>query len=125
MKTRKLTALAVLLFAGALVAAPTPVPIEAQVSPQTIVEGSDTVWLTVHTDIALSAVDTKTVAVNGIPVAFTKSDNHGNLVAKFAFDDVLGIVSPPSATLTLTGTTKAGGAFAGSDTVRVIGGGPR
>lgn len=91
------------------------------VSPSTIVLGCDKgSMVTVHTDIALSAVDRTSVELNGVPAAYTKSDNCGNLVAKFNQEDIEAIVAPPDATLVLTGMTIDGFPFSGADTVRVI-----
>jgi len=77
-------------------------------------------WLTIHADIPLGVVDTASVYVNGVAVDWTKADAQGNLVAKFCLDDVLAVIAPPSATLTLTGTTKLGATFSGTDTVKVV-----
>lgn len=93
--------------------------ISITVSPKTMVIGSETVWVTVHTNIALSRVDCSTLTLNGITVAWTKADAKGNLVAKFHYDEVEKIVSPPQTMLTLKGVTKDGTPFEGSDTVAV------
>ena len=91
------------------------------VSPSTIVLGCDKgAMVTVHTDIALSAVDPTSVELDGVPAEFTKSDNRGNLVAKFSQEAIEAIVAPPEATLELTGMTIDGFPFSGADTVRVI-----
>lgn len=98
--------------------------IEATVSPATIVLGSEVTWVSVHTDIALSAVASPTVTLNGVGVAWVKADARGNLVAKFRFGEIEEIVAPPTATLVLEGATKDGVPFRGTDvvTVRRIGG---
>lgn len=100
-----------------------PVPdlleVEIAVSPNTIVLDSEATWVTVHTDIPLGSVAVETLALSGIDVSWVKADAKGNLVAKFDFDAVAAIVSKPSATLTLTGTTVGGVPFEGSDMVRV------
>jgi hypothetical protein len=93
--------------------------IAVKVSPNAIVIESDGAWVTVHTDIALSAVDTSTLTLNGVEVAWTKADAKGNLVAKFTQADIKPIIAPPEATLELAGMTKAGVEFSGSDTVLV------
>lgn len=95
--------------------------IAIKVSPNTIVLASKGTWVTVHADIAYSLVDTGTVELNGLSPKITFADDCGNLVAKFPLADVKGIVEPPTAELTLTGVTKAGVPFAGSDTVAVRG----
>jgi len=96
------------------------IEIELRISPNTIVIGSPGDWVTAHTDIAFSSVNTATVSLNGVPAAWTLADNKGNLVAKFVRDDVENIVSPPDALLSLTGMTIEGENFSGSDVVRVI-----
>ena len=93
--------------------------VNIKISPNTIILGSDVVWVTVHTNIPLSKVDCSTLALNHIPVAWTKADAKGNLVAKFHYSKVEEIVEPPQAILTLTGVTKDGILFSGSDTVAV------
>ena len=91
------------------------------VSPSTIVLGLDKgASVTVHTDIALSAVDGASVALSGVPAYLTKADCRGNLVAKFHQEEIEAIIAPPEATLVLTGITTDGAPFSGSDTVRVI-----
>jgi hypothetical protein len=91
------------------------------VSPSTIVLGLDKgAAVTVHTDIPLGAVDRASVALSGVPAALTKADNRGNLVAKFRQEAIEALVAPPEATLVLTGMTRDGVPFSGSDTVRVI-----
>ena len=99
--------------------------IDAKVSPGTIVIGSAVTWVTVHTDIALRAVDSSTITLNDIGVAWTKADAKGNLVAKFKFKQIESIVTPPRVILTLKGLTKDGVPFAGSDTVPVRTDGPK
>lgn len=91
-------------------------------SPSTINLGSlsDGDWLTVHTDIGYGSVDTATLALNGIPLAFAFADSRGNLVAKFSLAVLKEIVAPPSAVLTLTGSTATGAPLEGSDVVSVL-----
>lgn len=96
-----------------------PLPIDVTVSPKTIVFDSESEWLTVHTDIALSAVDTTSIELNELAVSWTKADARGNLVAKFDIDDVKAMVTVGEAVLTLTGYTKAGVFFSGTDVVPV------
>jgi hypothetical protein len=90
-----------------------------KVSPNTIVIASPGDWITVHTDIAYGSVDTSSITLNGVAVAWTKSDLRGNLVAKFAQADIKAIIAPPEVTLTLSGLTNGGEPFTGSDTVAV------
>jgi len=111
------------LIAGSGIAQ--PLSIVAKVSPGTIVIGSDVTWVSVHTDISLARVNTSTLTLNGVPIAWTKADSRGNLVAKFNFDKIERIVTPPGEVLTLKGVTKDGILFAGSDRVVVRKGGPK
>jgi hypothetical protein len=80
---------------------------------------SESEWLTVHTDIALSAVDTSSLMLNGLAVSWTKADARGNLVAKFDIDEVKAMVAPGEAVFELTGVTTAGVSFSGTDSVPV------
>jgi len=85
------------------------------VSPSVIVLAKvDT--LTVHTNIAFSAVTT--VTLNGVAPTGVGADSLGHLVAKFAITEDLGLTSGP-ATLTLTGAFTDGTEFCASDDVIV------
>ena len=90
-----------------------------QVSPATLILDSPGTWVTVHAEIAYSDVDQATLTMNGVELVYSKSDNRGELVVKFAREDIQNIVSPPEATLTLTGLTVDGTPFAGSETIPV------
>lgn len=96
-------------------------PLGVAVSPQTLIldfeQGGHVV---VHTDIPYSKVNTSSLELSGVPVWWTKADDRGCLVAYFHEEEVEVIVAPPSAVLTLTGETKDGAAFSGSDSVQVI-----
>ncbi len=92
------------------------------VSPNVVNLDSSGSWITVHAEIAYSAVSSASVVLNGIPVDWTKSDSRGEFVAKFAIDDVKVILTPGPVQLTLTGTTRTGQSFAGTDTILVLGG---
>jgi len=89
------------------------------VQPKVLVIASESEWLTIHTDIALSAVDTSSLAVNGLPVSWTKADAKGNLVAKFDIEEVKAMVAPGEVVFELTGLTNDGVSFSGTDTVCV------
>jgi len=96
-------------------------PLGVAVSPHTLILGADQGGtVAVHTAIPLSAVDTSTLDLNGIPVMWTKADARGELVAMFSEDAVKAIVTPPSALLTLTGEMKDGTGFWGSDEAQVV-----
>ncbi|MHB9105673.1 MAG: hypothetical protein ACYDCO_01340 [Armatimonadota bacterium] len=86
------------------------------VSPSVIVLAKvDTI--TVHTNIAATAVDTGSLALDGAAPTSVGVDDLGHITAKFAVAD-LGL-SPGVVRLTLTGAFTDGGAFSASDTVRV------
>jgi hypothetical protein len=93
--------------------------ISIKVSPNTIALESLGELVTVHTDISLGMVDTSSLSLNGVEVAWTKADARGNLVAKFNLAEIKAIVEPPQATLQLEGLTNNGVEFSGTDTVTV------
>lgn len=90
------------------------------ISPSTINLQAAGTWVTVHAEIDYCDVVGASVTLEGIPVKATFADNRGDLVAKFLVGDVRGIVTPGTAELTLCGTTRDGGTFAGTDMVKVI-----
>jgi len=90
------------------------------VSPSTVSLDSKGVWVTVHAEIDYRLVTGASVTLNGIEVISTFADDRGGLVAKFSLDAVKAILAPGSAVLTLSGETKDGETFSGSDTVRVV-----
>ena len=90
-----------------------------RIAPNTLVLGSDGTLLTVHTDVALSSVDTSSIILDGIPVSWTKADSKGNLVAKFDLNAVKAISTPPEIELTMTLTLKDGTEISGSGTIAV------
>jgi hypothetical protein len=95
--------------------------IDITVSPNVINIASQSEVVTVHTDIPYSAVSGATVTLNGLNIYFWKSDNRGYFVAKFVAGEVKGIVEAgTTATLTLSGETRTGEDFSGSDNVRII-----
>ena len=96
-----------------------PLTINIKISPNTLAMDAETVWLTVHTDIALSAVDTTSIEIDGLAVSWTKADARGNLVAKFDINEVKSMVAPGEVVLTLTGVRNDGVAFMGSDAIVV------
>ena len=110
--------LATVILAAAAQGADLIVPIV--VSPSTINLQAAGTWVTVHAEIDYSDVEAASVTLNGIPVKATFADNRGDLVAKFSVVDVRGIVEPGMAQLTLSGTTRDGDTFSGTDAVRVI-----
>lgn len=113
---------AIVLASIGLVRGGDVITIEVTVSPSTLVLSSQGQWVTVHTDIAYAAVEKSTLELNGVAVAWTKSDDKGFLVGKFNLDDVKSIVAPPSAELTLSGVCYDGTLFTGTDIVSVSNG---
>lgn len=98
--------------------------IAIQVSPNTLNLDSEGTWVTVHATIPFSAVDlgSVTLTANGADVAISSfyADARGDLVTKSSIDAVKGKVDVGSATFTLSGLSKTGEPFSGSDTIRVI-----
>lgn len=68
--------------------------IDITVQPHVINIASASTVVTVHTDIAYGAVAGASVTLNGLDIAWWKSDSRGNFVAKFTADAVKGIVDP-------------------------------
>lgn len=93
--------------------------VDVQVAPAQIVLNAPSTWLTVHADIAYSAVQEGTVYINGLDADRVFPDDCGNLVAKVEMERIKELVEPPSAEITLTGLTTGGEAFSGSAVVRV------
>jgi len=107
------------LFASHPVA--TQETIEITVSPNVINIASQSTVVTVHTDIAYSEVAGASVTLNTIPISWWKSDDRGYFVAKFDAAEVKGKVDPgTTATLTLSGKTKDGESFSGTDSVKIV-----
>lgn len=99
--------------------------IEIVVAPNVLNIQSQGQVVTVHTDIAYGAVQSSSVMLNGVEIYFSKADNRGNFVAKFVMSEVKalvddGILELGEITLTLTGLTKTGEEFSGSQTVTVV-----
>lgn len=90
-----------------------------RVAPGTIAINSKGTWVTVHAGIPYTQVAAGTVELNGISARLCFADDRGNLVAKFTLERIKEIVAPPTATLTLSGATKDGELFSGSETVKV------
>lgn len=123
-----LTLTALLVLSGTPAVAQDIIPI--QVSPHSIILSSEhTGPLTVHADISYYAVATGSVLLysdrdpNPIKPYITFPDDRGQLVAKFRLSDVVGILGTiqgrVDVTFTLSGDTKVGSYFTGSDEVMV------
>lgn len=114
-------ALAASLTSQAFSSSRTDDPLGVAVSPQTLILSLDQGGaVTVHTAIRLTAVETGSLTLNGVPAEAAWADSRGNLVARFNEADVEAIVAPPSAILTLEGAMADGTPFAGSDSVKVM-----
>jgi hypothetical protein len=97
--------------------------IEIDVSPNVINIQSQSTVVTVHTDIAYSIVAGTSVRLNGVEIAWWKSDDRGNFVAKFDSDDIKtldGLKIGEYNTLTLIGFTTGGEEFTGTQDIMVI-----
>ena len=114
------TALALALSAALAVRASDDLDVEIVVSPNVLNLESEGTWVTVHAEIPYSTVATASVYLNGVSVLVTKADARGELVAKFGLDDVKGIVHVGTNTFTLTGETRTGQVFSGTDEIVVI-----
>lgn len=97
--------------------------IEIDVAPNVINIESNSVVVTVHTDIAYSLVVGASVFLNDVQISHWKADNQGNFVAKFLADDIKylpELIIGGYNTLTLTGYDINGEAFIGSQDIKVI-----
>ena len=97
--------------------------IQIDVAPNVLNIQSNSVVVTVHTDIAYSAVVGSTVFLNGIEINHWKSDARGNFVAKFLSDEIKtleGLIIDDYNTLVLTGYDTDSEAFIGKQDILVI-----
>lgn len=99
--------------------------INIDVAPNVLNIASAGTVVTVHTNIAYSAVDGATVTLNDVPIAWWKSDSRGQFVAKFNMEEVETLVTASvldkgEITLRLSGTTKLGVNFSGAQLISVI-----
>jgi hypothetical protein len=97
--------------------------IEIDVAPNVLNIQSASVVVTVHTDIAYSAVLGSTVFLNGVEISHWKSDARGNFVAKFLSDEIKtldGLIIDDYNTLVLIGFTAGGESFIGTQDIMVI-----
>ena len=109
--------------------APVPadeVEIAIQVSPSTILlnwKAKGDVKVTVHADVSFSLFSTSNIEVwlDGIPATYIYDDARGDLVGKFDFDAVKGLLDAGTATLSLRAVAEDGTVYYGSDEVRVVG----
>ena len=100
--------------------------IQIDVAPNVLNIQSESVVVTVHTDIAYSAVAGSSVFLNGVAINHWKSDARGNFVAKFLSDEIKtldGLIIGDYNTLVLTGYTTdddVSEAFKGEQDIMVI-----
>lgn len=99
--------------------------INIDVAPNVLNIASAGTVVTVHTNIAYSAVDGATVTLNDVPIAWWKSDSRGQFVAKFNMEEVetlvtAGVLDEGEITLRLSGTTKLRVNFSGAQLISVI-----
>ena len=101
------------------------IEIEIDVAPNVLNIASEGTVVTVHTNIAYSLVNGASVTLNGVEIAWWKSDSRGQFVAKFDMLEVEKLVDTEvldlgDITLELKGNTWAGDSFSGSQTIRVV-----
>lgn len=115
--------LAVTLFWFLYPAAALSDDIQIDVAPNVLNIQSEGEIVTVHTDIAYSAVVGGTVFLNGVPIEYWKADARGNFVAKFVMDEIKtldGLIIGDYNTLVLIGYTTDGDPFIGEQEIKVI-----
>ena len=97
--------------------------IQIDVAPNVLNIQSQGAIVTVHTDIAYSAVDGASVFLNGVAIQWWKADARGNFVAKFVMDEIKtldGLIIDGYNVLVLNGYTTDGDTFIGEQEIRVI-----
>ena len=97
--------------------------IEIDIAPNVLNIQSESVVVTVHTDIAYGDVVGSSVFLNGVEISHWKSDARGNFVAKFLSDQVKtldGLIIDDYNTLVLTGYTTLDDVFIGKQDIKVI-----
>ena len=115
--------LAVTLFWFLYPAAALSDDIQIDVAPNVLNIQSEGEIVTVHTDIAYSAVDGASVDLNGVPIQYWKADARGNFVAKFVMDEIKtldGLIIDGYNKLVLYGYTTDGDTFIGEQEIKVI-----
>lgn len=96
--------------------------ITIDVSPNVLNLQSSGKVVTVHTNIAYGTVEASSVYLNDVEISGWKSDLCGNFVAKFNIDDIktLPLIINDYNTFTLSGVTKLGESFSGSQEILVV-----
>jgi hypothetical protein len=99
------------------------IQIQIDVAPNVLNIQSQGVIVSVHTDIAYSAVVGATVNLSGVPIQYWKADARGNFVAKFVMDEIKtldGLKIDGYNELVLFGYTTDGDTFIGEQEIKVI-----
>jgi hypothetical protein len=98
------------------------ITIDIDVAPNVLNLQNQGEVVTVHTDLPFSSVVGSSVSINGVEIAWWKSDNQGNFVAKFVIEEIkdLPLKIDEYNTLALTGVTINGDSFEGTAEIRVI-----
>jgi hypothetical protein len=110
-----------LLYPAAALSA--EIPIQIDVAPNVLNIQSQGAIVTIHTDIAYSAVDGASVYLNGVAIQWWKADARGNFVAKFVMDEIKtldGLIIDGYNVLVLNGYTTGGDTFIGEQEIKVI-----
>ena len=97
--------------------------IQIDVAPNVLNIQSQGEIVTVHTDIAYSAVVGASVFLNDVAIEYSKADARGNFVAKFVMDEIKtldGLIIGDYNTLVLIGYTTDGDPFIGEQEIKVI-----
>ncbi len=96
-------------------------PTTMAVAPNTLLLRMDQGDVSVHTAIPYSLVDVETLTMEGLVPIAVGADVCGDLVMKFAEEEVkaLPAVAPPEVTLTVTGALLTGEPITLTDTVQV------
>jgi hypothetical protein len=97
--------------------------IDIQVSPNVLNLQSNSVVVTIHTDISYNLVIGSSVTLNGLKINSWKADDRGNFVAKFLSDEVKNLdnlVIGGMNELVLKGDTVDGNSFTGARDIKVI-----
>ncbi len=90
-----------------------------KISPKTLKLSGPVSTLTVHSNIPASTVVFDTVALEGIAATSVFADDLGDLVAKIDITELKDSLTPGVLTMTLTGITVDGEAFAVAGTLTV------
>ncbi len=96
--------------------------ITIDVAPNILNLQSNSIVVTVHTNIDYGDVDASTVSLNDVAINGWKADDCGNFVAKFLADDIKGLPLAVDTynNFTLKGQTSSGESFRGSQDILVI-----